>query len=102
MEATSVDLPNTKPDYDASRLLDQESAASTLHFQSLLTTRKSPAKHLTYWHRQHTSKTKLPILFIHGIGIGLYTYVKFLSDINLGGTPDDQVGITAIEIMPVS
>jgi pimeloyl-ACP methyl ester carboxylesterase len=70
--------------------------------QSLLTTKKSPAKHLTYWHRKHASKTKLPILFIHGIGIGLYPYVKFLSDINLGGTPDDQVGIIAIEIMPVS
>ena len=70
--------------------------------QSLLTTKMSPAKHLTYWHRQHTSKTKLPILFIHGIGIGLYPYVKFLSDINPGGSSDDQVGIIAIEIMAVS
>lgn len=70
--------------------------------QSLLTAKKSPAKHLTYWYRPHTSKTKLPVLFIHGIGIGLYPYVNFLSDINSGCCADDQVGIIAIEVMPVS
>lgn len=75
--------------------------------QTLITFRKSPVKHLTYWHRLHTSETKLPILFIHGIGIGLYHYAKFLSDLNSaegleGGGPDDQVGIIAIEIMSVS
>jgi pimeloyl-ACP methyl ester carboxylesterase len=75
--------------------------------QTLLTIEKSPVKHLTYWHRQHTSKTKLPILFIHGIGIGLYPYIRFLSDLNSAdgledSGPDDQVGIIAIEIMPVS
>jgi pimeloyl-ACP methyl ester carboxylesterase len=75
--------------------------------QTLLAIEKSPVKHLTYWHRQHTSKTKLPILFIHGIGIGLYPYATFLSDLNSAGGledsgPDEQVGIIAVEIMPVS
>jgi pimeloyl-ACP methyl ester carboxylesterase len=75
--------------------------------QSLLTTKRSPVTHTTYWHRAHTSKTKLPILFIHGIGIGLLPYVNFLADLNSktgleDGGPDDQVGIIAIEIMPIS
>ena len=68
---------------------------------------KSPAKHLSYWHRPHTSKSRLPVLFIHGIGIGLYPYVPFLRELNSSegietGGVDDQVGIIAIEIMPVS
>lgn len=67
----------------------------------------SPVNRLTYWHRPHTSKTKLPILFIHGIGVGLYPYVNFLADINANSGPDSdasdgEVGIIAIEIMSVS
>lgn len=45
-------------------------------------------------------------MFIHGIGIGLYPYVNFLtqldSRLNYGRGSEDQVGIIAIEIMPVS
>jgi pimeloyl-ACP methyl ester carboxylesterase len=75
--------------------------------QTLLSTRVSPAKHISYWHRPHTSKTRLPVLFIHGIGIGLYPYTNFLRELNPtegieDGGPDNQVGIIAIEIMPVS
>lgn len=65
----------------------------------------SPVQRLTYWHRPHTSKTKLPILFIHGIGVGLYPYVNFLADINGSDSQDSSdgvVGIIAIEIMSVS
>lgn len=72
---------------------------------ALFTTHTTPAKTLTYWHRQHTSKTNLPVLFIHGIGIGLYPYVNFLSYINgkdNEGEDDGQIGIVAIEIMPIS
>lgn len=74
---------------------------------SLFTSYRSPVKHITYWHRPHTSPTKLPILFIHGIGIGLYPYTNFLSELNSStgvesSDPNDQVGIIAIEIMPVS
>lgn len=75
--------------------------------QTLFTTKRSPVTHLPYWHRKHTSKTKLPILFIHGIGIGLLPYVDFLADLNSAagiedGTTDGQVGIIAIEILPIS
>ncbi len=75
--------------------------------QTLLTSYRSPAKHTTYWHRPHTSTTKLPVVFIHGIGIGLYPYTSFLSELNSNAgiessDPNEQVGIIAIEIMPVS
>lgn len=68
---------------------------------------QSPAKDLSYWVRPHTAKDKIPVVFIHGIGIGLYPYTNFLaglnatSDTDLSHT-DDQIGIIAIEIMPVS
>ncbi|KAI9732704.1 MAG: hypothetical protein M1818_007438 [Claussenomyces sp. TS43310] len=75
--------------------------------QILLARRQSPVKYTTYWHRPHTSKTKLPVLFIHGIGIGLYPYVSLLNELNSthgleSNDPNDQVGIIALEIMPVS
>lgn len=37
---------------------------------ALTARKKSPSKTISYWFRPHTSKTKLPIVFIHGIGIG--------------------------------
>jgi pimeloyl-ACP methyl ester carboxylesterase len=74
---------------------------------ALFSRQRSPVRHLTYWHSPHTSRTKLPIVFIHGIGIGLYPYVDFLKELKSasgvgGGGIDDQVGVIAIEIMPVS
>ncbi|KAF5230525.1 hypothetical protein FANTH_13797 [Fusarium anthophilum] len=69
---------------------------------SLVTPYKSPAKGLTYWHHPHTSRTKLPILFIHGIGVGLYPYINFLAEINTADSADGDVGIIAVEILSVS
>ncbi|KAH8652818.1 hypothetical protein BGZ61DRAFT_468571 [Ilyonectria robusta] len=72
---------------------------------TLLSAYRSPAKTLTYWYRPHMSTTKLPILFIHGIGIGLYPYINFLGDLSAADAKDPsdgQVGIIAIEIMPIS
>ncbi|KAJ5497541.1 hypothetical protein N7463_009528 [Penicillium fimorum] len=72
---------------------------------AILTAHRSPARHLTYWHRRHTSKKRLPVLFIHGIGIGLYPYTSFLRDLNRqleADATDGEVGIIALEIMPVS
>ncbi|UJO19568.1 uncharacterized protein CLAFUR5_09913 [Fulvia fulva] len=74
---------------------------------ALTATKRSPAKHITYWHRPHTSKTRLPMVFIHGIGIGLYPYVNFFKDLNEhvdDCKPDDdgQVGVIAVEIMAIS
>ncbi|KAI9511086.1 hypothetical protein F5148DRAFT_1274424 [Russula earlei] len=54
---------------------------------------------IPYWYRSHRSPTKLPILFIHGIGIGLLPYIPFLHDLV---AQDPDVGILAIEILPVS
>lgn len=45
------------------------------------------------------------MLFIHGIGIGLYPYTNFMDDLNAhvdDGEDDGQVGIIAVEIMPIS
>ncbi|KAH7120191.1 hypothetical protein B0J13DRAFT_649674 [Dactylonectria estremocensis] len=47
-----------------------------------------PAKTLTYWYRPHQSTTKLPILFIHGIGIGLYPYINFLGELTAADAKD--------------
>lgn len=72
---------------------------------NIFTSYCSPAKSLTYWHRPHTSKTRLPVLFIHGIGVGLYPYIEFLADINSSRAKcslDGDVGIIAVEIMSVS
>ncbi|KAI5358298.1 putative alpha/beta hydrolase-1 [Septoria linicola] len=75
---------------------------------ALTAARKSPVEHLTYWHRPHTAKDRLPVVFIHGIGIGLYPYVNFLDDlikhVDGGHENNDhgQIGIIALEIMPVS
>lgn len=72
---------------------------------ALVTPHRSPAKTLTYWHRPHTAKDRLPILFIHGIGIGLYPYINFLAELNSEGETDKsngELGIIAVEIMSVS
>lgn len=72
---------------------------------TLLSPHESHAKTITYWHRPHTAKHRLPVLFIHGIGIGLYPYVNFLAQINdemNGQAYDGQIGIIAVEIMPIS
>lgn len=72
---------------------------------TLLSPHRSTAKNLSYWHRPHTSTTRLPVLFIHGIGIGLYPYINFLAELNLEDETDEsdgELGIIALEIMSVS
>ena len=71
----------------------------------LLSWNSSPVQNLSYWYREHTSKTRLPIVFIHGIGVGLYTYVDFLAQLNSNADAqpnDGNVGIVAVEILPIS
>ena len=63
---------------------------------------RSPVKTLSYWLRPHTSTSRLPIVFLHGVGIGLWTYVNFLAGLNEQETDDGEVGIIAIEILPIS
>lgn len=70
---------------------------------SLFTTHTSPASHTSYWYRPHTSKTRLPVLFIHGIGVGLYPYIPFLAQLrDLDDSGDGEVGIIAVEIAPIT
>ncbi|KAL2061798.1 hypothetical protein VTL71DRAFT_7176 [Oculimacula yallundae] len=74
--------------------------------QTILSPHKSSAKHISYWYRPHTSKTKLPILYIHGIGI-LHTYGDFFAELAMTldqeSSPDDgQIGIIVLEILPIS
>lgn len=72
--------------------------------QALFTTRTSPSTNISYWYRPHKSTTKAPVVFLHGIGIGLMTYVPYLSELNKSGMfpADDDVGIIAIELLPIS
>ncbi|SPN97790.1 uncharacterized protein DNG_01302 [Cephalotrichum gorgonifer] len=73
--------------------------------QQLITRRRSPAPELGYWYRPHgpEERGKAPVVFFHGIGVGLWTYVRFLADIaaarRRGG---DGIGVIAIEILPIS
>ena len=73
--------------------------------QQLIAKRRSPASNLSYWYQPHHANGdgKTPIVFFHGIGVGLWTYVRFLADIHASKNRDgDGVGIIAVEILPVS
>ncbi|KAI8982942.1 Alpha/Beta hydrolase protein [Trametes punicea] len=59
----------------------------------------APHPDLVYWLRPHKSSTKDPILFLHGIGIGLWPYVPFFADLV---EADPDVGIIAIENLSIS
>ncbi|KAF2009665.1 hypothetical protein BU24DRAFT_497245 [Aaosphaeria arxii CBS 175.79] len=72
---------------------------------NLCTRKGSASPDLSYWYRPHTSQTRLPVLFIHGISIGLYSYAQFLTEITKHdpkGPEDGEIGIIAIEAMPIS
>ncbi|KAI5923995.1 hypothetical protein F4810DRAFT_157726 [Camillea tinctor] len=71
--------------------------------QDLLSRRRSAAEKLSYWYRPHTATDKLPIVFLHGIGVGLFTYIPYLTEINPNSSKTDgQIGIIAVEILPIS
>ncbi|KZP03120.1 hypothetical protein FIBSPDRAFT_905261, partial [Athelia psychrophila] len=57
------------------------------------------AEELSYAYRPHRSATKLPIVFLHGIGIGTWPYLPFFTDLI---AQDPDVGILIIEILPIS
>jgi pimeloyl-ACP methyl ester carboxylesterase len=65
--------------------------------QELFAQYRSPAPDLSYWFRPHTSERKRPVLFWHGIGIGLWTYVSFILQI-----ASDESGIIVPEVLPIS
>jgi pimeloyl-ACP methyl ester carboxylesterase len=63
---------------------------------TLLSMSQSSCPELSYFCRPHRSTTKRPIVFIHGVGVGLLPYLLWLNSI-----PSD-VGVLAIEILAVS
>ncbi|KAK2004230.1 hypothetical protein LX36DRAFT_623791 [Colletotrichum falcatum] len=65
-------------------------------FINLLPFTHSATDGMSYWYRPHRSTTKRPIVFLHGLGIGLIPYVFWLHTI-----PKD-VGILAVEMLPIS
>jgi hypothetical protein len=69
---------------------------------TVLSIYRSPVEYLIYWYRPHLSKNRLPVLFIHGISIRLYLFTNFLYDLKLVSRDDTEVGIIALEIIPVS
>ncbi|KAF7976521.1 hypothetical protein HWV62_6341 [Athelia sp. TMB] len=64
-----------------------------------LLSKRSAHPDLSYSYRPHRSQTKLPIVFLHGIGIGTWPYLPFFFDIV---KQDPDVGILVIEILPIS
>ncbi|KAH9917611.1 Alpha/Beta hydrolase protein [Fomitopsis serialis] len=64
-----------------------------------LFSQRTPEPSLAYWYRPHRSKTKLPVVFLHGIGIGLWPYVTFFREL---AAQDPDVGIIAIENLSIS
>ncbi|KAK8034227.1 hypothetical protein PG993_009222 [Apiospora rasikravindrae] len=63
---------------------------------TLLAPTASASKKFSYYCRPHKSKTHRPVLFVHGIGIGVPTYMTWLPSI-----PKD-IGVVAIEIINAS
>ncbi|KAF2007615.1 hypothetical protein P154DRAFT_593145 [Amniculicola lignicola CBS 123094] len=63
---------------------------------TLLAPKQSASPNFSYFHRPHKSPNHRPLVFIHGVGVGLFPYLLFLSKI-----PKD-VGILAIEVLPTS
>ena len=61
--------------------------------------RLSPSS-IAYWYRPHRSTKHLPVVFLHGIGIGLFPYLPFLSA--LSEIDNGQIGILALELPPIS
>ncbi|RKU41296.1 hypothetical protein DL546_002530 [Coniochaeta pulveracea] len=71
---------------------------------------QSPSGEMGYWFRPHTAKNTRPVVFLHGIGVGLWPYTRFLDEIGrptktkTGSREADegQIGVIALEILPIS
>ncbi|KAL1592244.1 hypothetical protein SLS60_011321 [Paraconiothyrium brasiliense] len=63
---------------------------------TLFAPKQSASPNFSYFYRPHKSTTHRPIVFIHGLGIGLAIYIPFFLML-----PKD-IGILAIEVLPIS
>ncbi|KAG8213576.1 hypothetical protein J3R82DRAFT_10243 [Butyriboletus roseoflavus] len=64
-----------------------------------LFSRSSNVEGLSYWYRPHRSLEENPVLFLHGIGIGLYPYANFIADL---ASQHPDVGIIVPEFLSIS
>lgn len=69
---------------------------------TLLSNHKSPSRHITYWLLPHTSTSPAhqPIVFIHGIGVGMHFYLPFFETL-LPHCRRHGIGIMALELHQV-
>jgi pimeloyl-ACP methyl ester carboxylesterase len=78
-------------------------AVFPFRLQQVFARHRSPIDDLSYWHLPHTSEDELPLLFFHGVGIGLWTYSTFLAEVNrYRQSHHGRIGIIAVEILPIS
>ncbi|KAJ6437341.1 alpha beta hydrolase fold family [Purpureocillium lavendulum] len=85
--------------------------------QELVARHRSSAPELGYWYRPHVQppdavhegegdgEQQLPVVFFHGIGIGLWTYVRFVAELrgrNGIGDGADTRGVIVPEVMSIS
>ncbi|KAH8832952.1 hypothetical protein DL96DRAFT_1523221 [Flagelloscypha sp. PMI_526] len=69
------------------------------------TSRQSVTPHLSYWHFSSTNSAhhghypKKPLVFIHGIGVGLHPYIPFFQELVHQQVSND---IIVIELLPIS
>lgn len=70
----------------------------------------SASEHIGFWYRPHTARNARPVVFMHGIGVGLWPYTPFLDEIGRpagsatrsGGQDDGQIGVIVPELLPIS
>lgn len=63
---------------------------------TLLCPKESASPELSYVYRRGTSKTHRPVVFLHGIGVGIPTYATWLP------TLPKELSVLAVEIMSVA
>lgn len=72
--------------------------------QTISAKRQSPVPNLSYWMQPHQAGSDAkPIVFLHGIGIGLLPYMRFLAQVRKASKSNGKgVGIIAVELLPIS
>lgn len=63
---------------------------------TLLALKQSDSPNLSYFWRPHKSDKHRPIVFIHGVGIGLTPYIPMILKLS------KDIGFLAIEVLPIS
>lgn len=71
--------------------------------QQWLSSRQSPVASVGYWYSPHRAANKRPVLFFHGIGIGLLVYIEYFAKVaSTGVRGGGDIGLIAVEMLPIS